>query len=299
MKLNKLTLKDRVLFRRYLGLSGHKLSVYSFENIFIWISLFNIRWQVIDANLCVFFCDSIGCFLYFSPLGKTKSPEAVRVAFEVMDGCNKNKEISRIENVQESELDFYRDLGYTCKEKSLDYLCCRVDLAYLKGDKFKSKRASCNYFIKHNDFEYLSYSSKHKDSCLWLYDYWMEQRLSKNNECFYRGMMQDSLKSFQVLLDNFSKLDYTGRVVLIGGQLRAFTFGYRISADTFCILYEITDLMIKGLAQFIFRKFCSELKDYTYINIMDDSGLESLKKVKMSYHPAKLVPAYIAKRTVL
>ena len=299
MKLNKLTLKDLALFRSYFALSGHELSVYSFENIFIWISLFDIRWQVIEKNLCVFFCDSIGCFLYFSPLGKLKSSKAVLCAFEIMDSFNKNKEISRIENVQEPELDFYSDLGYACKEKSLDYLCRRTDLAHLKGDKFKSKRASCNHFTKHNDFEYLPYSAKHKDNCLRLYKYWMYQRASNNSDSLYQGMMQDSLKSFQVLLDNFSKLEYTGRVVLIDGQMRAFTFGYRINKDTFCILYEITDLTVKGLAQFIFREFCSELKDYTYINIMDDSGLESLKKVKMSYHPAKLVPAYIAKRAVL
>jgi len=95
--------------------------------------------------------------MYFSPLGKTKSPEAVRQAFEIMDGYNKNKEISRIENAQADELGFYNELGYICKEKSLDYLCRRVELAHLKGDKFKSKRASCNYFIKHNDFEYLPY----------------------------------------------------------------------------------------------------------------------------------------------
>jgi hypothetical protein len=298
VKLNKFTLKDRTLFRRYLGLSGHELSVYSFENIFIWISLFDIRWQVVDGNLCVFFCDSMGCFLYFSPLGKLKSPKAVLYAFEIMDSFNKNKEISRIENVQELELGFYRDLGYTCKEKSSDYLCRRTDLAHLKGDKFKSKRASCNYFTKHSDFEYLPYSAKQKDSCLWLYEYWMHQRASNNSDLLYQGMMQDSLKSFQILLDNFPKLDYAGRVVLIDGQLRAFTFGYRINKDTFCILYEITDLTVKGLAQFIFREFCSELKDYTYINIMDDSGLDSLKKVKMSYHPVKLVPAYIAKRQI-
>jgi hypothetical protein len=61
-------------------------------------------------------------------------------------------------------------------------------------------------------------------------------------------------------------------------------------------LYEITDLSIKGLAQFIFRAFAEELKNYRYLNIMDDSGLANLKKVKLSYHPERLVPAYIARR---
>jgi uncharacterized protein len=69
-----------------------------------------------------------------------------------------------------------------------------------------------------------------------------------------------------------------------------------LDKDTFCILYEITDLTIKGLSQFIFRQFCSELKDYRYINVMDDSGLENLKRVKLSYRPLKVIPAYIVKR---
>ena len=40
----------------------------------------------------------------------------------------------------------------------------------------------------------------------------------------------------------------------------------------------------------------SQLEDFKYINIMDDSGLEGLKKVKLSYRPAKLASAYIATR---
>jgi hypothetical protein len=29
---------------------------------------------------------------------------------------------------------------------------------------------------------------------------------------------------------------------------------------------------------------------------MDDSGLDNLEKVKLSYHPVKLIPAYIITR---
>ena len=98
------------------------------------------------------------------------------------------------------------------------------------------------------------------------------------------------------LLNNYRALNLQGRIVTVGNEVRAFTFGFALNSGTFCVLYEITDLTIKGLAQFIFREFCAELKSYRYINIMDDSGLENLKKVKLSYYPFKLIPAYIAVR---
>ena len=59
------------------------------------------------------------------------------------------------------------------------------------------------------------------------------------------------------------------------------------------MLFEITDLSTKGLAQFIYREFCKELMDtYRWINAMDDSGLENLKRVKNAYHPTRLIPSY-------
>jgi len=109
-------------------------------------------------------------------------------------------------------------------------------------------------------------------------------------------MLEDSGICLKILLDNYPDLDFMGRLVKVDGRIRAFSFGFKISLDTFCILYEIADLSMKGLAQFIFQRFCLELKDYKYINIMDDSGLENLKHVKLSYRPIKLIPAYIVKR---
>ena len=61
----------------------------------------------------------------------------------------------------------------------------------------------------------------------------------------------------------------------------------------FCVLFEIADLNINGLSQFIYREFCQELmSSYRWINAMDDSGLENLKRVKRSYHPTKIIPSY-------
>jgi hypothetical protein len=297
MKLNALAIQDKKIFSKFLGINRHTLSVYAFENIYIWKKLFQIRWAIIEGNLCIFFRDRIGCFLYLPPLGEQKKPAVIRKAFRIMDSFNKgNKEISRIENIEAVDLAFFRSLGYVCQEKSRDYLCLREDLVRLRGNRFKSKRSCLNYFIKHYQFEYLPFTKSDTNNCLALYNAWMVKRVQNNTDPPYRWMLRDSLNCLKVLLRDCRGLDITARVVKIGLKIKGFTFGFRLNPYTFCILYETTDLSIKGLAQFIFRQFCQELKGYRYINVMDDSGLENLKQVKLSYHPIRLIPAYIAKR---
>ena len=296
MELKKLTPKDKELFDRYLRLTKHELSVYAFENIYIWKGLFDIFWKIIEDSLCVFFKDKIGCFLYIPPQGKHIRPAAVKGVFRIMDRYNSNKDISRIENVEAKELSFYKGLGYDYRYKFSDYICDRQELVDLAGNRFKSKRACLNYFLKHYKFRYLPFSLKFKNGCLKLYSLWMKERKDKFKDPIYQAMLQDSQTCLKIVLNHYRKLDFKGRIVKVDNRIKAFSFGFELNKDIFCILYEITDLSIKGLSQFIFHSFCSELKDYRYINVMDDSGLENLKKVKLSYHPVKLVPSYIIKR---
>ncbi|MFA4989584.1 MAG: phosphatidylglycerol lysyltransferase domain-containing protein [Candidatus Omnitrophota bacterium] len=299
MRLKKLLLRDKEFFDRYLDCNKHELSVYAFPNIYIWRKTFAIHWTVIEKNLCVIFQDNIGAFAYLTPLGQERRPGAVTELFYILDGLNKNPEFSHIENIEEGDLEFYRDLGLECNLKSYDYLCARGDLAELRGNKFKSKRASCNYFTGHYDFKFEKLSLKDRNGCFKLYDLWMRQRQSANADPFYQGMLGDSRISLKEAFTGYSGLGFQGGAVKINKEIKGFTFGFALNADTFCILYEITDLSIKGLAQFIFRAFAGELKNYKYINIMDDSGLANLKKVKLSYYPERLVPAYIVRRKVV
>lgn len=296
MKLNKLILKDQKLFKNYLALEQHDLAAYSFANIYIWRCLYEINWTIINDSLCVFFSDALGCFVYLPPLAKKQSPLAIKQCFEIMDKVNKNKDISRIENISGNELAYYRSLGYLVQGKDPDYICLKSDLVQLKGNKFKSQRAACNYFIKHNNFECVKLKLIHRAECLALFDAWAKARKARSGDDLYCGMIEDNYKVIKAALINYKQLGLDGLVVRVDKKIIAFSFGYRLNKDTFCILYEITDLAIKGLAQFIFRYFCQDLKDYKYINIMDDSGLENLRKVKLSYKPNRLEPAYIVSR---
>ncbi|MCM8789551.1 MAG: phosphatidylglycerol lysyltransferase domain-containing protein [Candidatus Omnitrophica bacterium] len=297
MRLNDLSFKDKTIFDKYLRLSRHDLSTYAFENIYIWKGLFDIKWQIINDSLCVFFKDNIGAFLYLSPLAKELNISILNKVFDILDRLNKNKEVSRIENIEEKNITFYKKQGFEVRPKAGDYLCLRSEVALLKGNRFKSKRASLNFFTKHYNFEYLPFSTEYKDEVLRLHRLWRDERKKKNENRVYQYMLDDSSNTLIIALDNFTQLNLSGRLVKIDSKLKGFTLGYSLNKNTFCILYEITDLSIKGLAQFIFAKFCQDLKDYKYINIMDDSDLENLKRVKLSYHPVKFIPSYIVKRT--
>jgi len=296
MRLKLLSAADKKAFEKYLNLKKHSLSAYSFENVFIWKKLYRIQWGIFEDNLCVFFKDKIGSFLYLPPLGKDKNPAAYNKAFKIMNSYNHNRDISRIENIEEEDLLYYQKAGYYCVQKPPEYLCLQSALSALRGDKFKSKRACCNYFIKNYQYKCIPFSLKDKKNCFKLYNSWMNERSSKNSDSIYSGMLKDSLACLKVALENYPRLGFRGVAVKIDGGLKAFTFGYELNKEIFCILYEIADLSVKGLAQFIFRSFCADLTGYKYINIMDDSGLENLKTVKLSYQPVKLVPAYIAGR---
>ncbi len=296
MTLKKLSLKDKPLFNKFLAFDKHLLSPYAFVNIYIWKSLFEVCWGIIDGALSVFFNDNGSYFMYLPPLAERLNPSAIRKAFDVMDSFNKNTEYSRIENVEDKDIAFYENLGYKYSKKNCDYLCRRTDLAGLKGEAFKAKRAARNYFLKHYDFEYSVFSGKYKRDCLNLYAKWAKDRRRKSGDNIYCGMLEDNLAALKILLNDYEDLSVTGRVVLIGGETKAFTFGFPIDKEIFCILYEITDLSIKGLSQFIFQRLSSELKDYKYINMMDDSGLDNLRKVKLSYRPSDLVESYLVSR---
>jgi len=294
MQLYSLQLKDKRMFDKFLPKDKDLLSSYAFENIYLWKCMYEVLWTKINDSLCIFFKDNIGCFQILPPLTKNHNIEIISKCFAIMNSFNKGEGISRIENVLEKDLPFYKKLGYETILGGFDYVCKKSDLANLVGNAFKRKRASHNYFVKNYDFEYLPYDAAFEKECIQLFKKWIVERKKKNSDVIFQRLLEDNFEVFNSMLEVFKELDFTGRVVKVDGHIKAFTFGYSLGKDSFVILFEVCDLNFKGIAQYIFRGFSQELM-YKDINIMDDSGLDSLKRVKLSYRPYKKINNYIAR----
>lgn len=176
-------------------------------------------------------------------------------------------------------------IDFDSLKKFPDYVYFREDISGLKGNKYKHKRASYNYFSKNYKFQYLPYRQNMKGDCLKLFSKWVSARKQKFLDLYYHKLLEDSFSAHKLAMENFKALGLTGRVIKIKNEIAAYTFGFELKKDTFCILLEVCNLNFKGISEFIFSEFSKEMSRYKYINAMDDSGLENLRISKLSYHP--------------
>ncbi len=291
-------MSQKLRIEKFLKKKQHELSAFSFVSIFLWKDFFDFELKEIDGALCVFAKNNVGCFMYLPPLGKNLSNATVAECFKIMSGHNKGSGVSRIENVTQEDLPLFPAAEYTHFEKSGEYVYTKDDIASLKGNPFKSKRALYNYFVQNYSSSFVPFENSMHQECAALYREWADERRTQNRDDVYRQMLEENEKVHSLALKNFDMLGLMGRVVLVEGKIRAYSFGFPLNDEMFCVLFEVADLSFKGLPVFIFKEFCADpaLKQFKFINVMDDFGLENIRATKLSFRPIKVIPSYVISR---
>ena len=308
MQLRPLTLQDKPIFDKYAYRTHPYLSTYAFTPLYVWHNHFQFYWTLLSDYLCIFAKQGDDYFMPILPMpyaiphipsyrGEQNEVylNVIRETYRFMVETNRNPHIARFENVPQEILPFFEKNGFCATLKECEYVYETEALSRLSGNRYKSKRNAYNAFVTRYASAALimPYRPTDCNACFSCYDTWHILRATQYNDEVYRAMLNDSRAAHRVAIANAEALGLIGRTVRLNGDISGYTFGYPLNADTFCILLEVADLRIKGLAQFIYREFCKELMDnYKWINAMDDSGLENLRRVKHSYHPAQLIPSY-------
>jgi len=283
------------LFEKYRDQRPCQLSSKSMVSLFAWKEFFDIQFKVIHDHLCIFAESSVGVFMYLPPLGRGISSDLIEECFKIMKHINKGSGVSRIENVEESELEFFPKEQFTHYQKYDEYVYHRGDIAELKGNLYKSKRSSYNQFLKNKSFRFQPFQHHWQKACEELYRRWAEDRAQHTKDELYHSMLHENDIAHALMIKQYDDFGLIGRVVLIDGEVKAYSFGFPLKDDTFCVLFEITDPLIKGLPTYIFREFCSDpqVQPFKFINCMDDYGLDNIRKTKLSFRPSKILKSYV------
>ena len=312
-ELKPFGLKAKDVFEKYLAKVEVDISDYTFAANYIWLGNSSGFYAVINKCFCLFVMTGGELTMLLPPIGKKKNVDkAIVSCFEIMNANNSSPYYARIDYVQASTVEefiqsedeaqsmFQMLEHYIIEKKLVDYVYEVDKLIELKGNSYHTKRTEINKFQKSYEDNYIEEldSQKHYEGIMTLFNKWVSDRVKympkEEAEVFLEGIHAER-HAVKRMLKHYVELGLTGLVIYINGELKGFTAGERISADTACVIIEKTDFEVMGCAQFIFREFSKLLKErygISYINVGDDMGFENLKKVKMSYRPFKLVPKY-------
>ncbi len=279
-----------------LEMSPRIVSSLAFVNMFAWQDFFTFKVEEVDGTLCIFASQPVGTFLYWPPLAKEVSSSVIDACFDRMKVLNRGGSLSRIENVAEEELKAFDETKYQARLRGHEYVYRREDVASLRGNDYKSRRGEVNAFERaHAGAQvFRPYTGNDFNACAILFDRWLDGRFQKHDNDIYQHMLFENRMVHRLVLAHAGRLDLIGRVVEVNGQIVAYTFGYPVNTATFCVLFEVADLSVKGLASFVFHRFCQDpaLESFTWVNAMDDFEAEHLARTKMSWRPDHLQAVY-------
>lgn len=288
-------LNQKTFIEQCLDAHERSLSVYHFSSIFLWQDFFDFDIEMIEGCLCIFARQPRTSFMYLPPLKGRITSSVLDACFSRMDAVNPRT--ARIENVEQSQLPFF-DSRYRAYAKASEYVYHRQDLVDLKGHAYKSQRHDIHHFQLHHSALFRPYEESDAKECLGLYAHWARARHEKNEDEIYRQMLQENQKVHELAMFFYRQLGLRGYVVEIDGKIEAYSFGYSLNNDIFCVLLEITNTQRAGLSAYIFNRVCAHdaQREFKLINTMDDFGLPLVAASKEAYHPIFKPVAYTISR---
>ncbi len=298
-RLRPLTCDEAPRFRRALE-RAHLLrddapAAYAFPFHYLWTSVLPYRWIEIDETFFVFAESPDGVFMPLPPLGPRPLARTVAEAFALMEEWNGPSPVSRIEHVMMEQRRELEQAGWRVIPSAGDYLYRAEALAALEGDRYKSQRALCNRVLREQAVSIDPYRQGDRDACATLLARWSKGKQSGRLEPVGRLLLEDAAVLHAGVWAGSDQLGLEGTVARVSGEVVAYSFGYWLTPHTYCVLLEVADRSIVGLAQLLFRETCrhAAAQGARYINAMDDAGLTGLRDAKRAYRPMTVIETCI------
>ncbi len=279
-------------------LSSDTPAAFAFPYHYMWTSLLPYWWMEIHDTVFLFAESSDGWFMPLPPLGPGLLERAVDQAFDLMLQWNGVSPVSRIEHVMNSQRERLPADGYQFLRNDGDYLYSVAALAALVGDHYKSQRALCNRAEREHRITSEPYRPEHQNECMALHRRWANNKRQGNMDAMGKLLLEDAELAHACVLQEHKQSGLSGTVIRVGNVLVAYTFGYWVTPQTWCILLEVADRSIPGLAQWVFRDTCriAMAQGAVSINAMEDAGLPGLRATKLAYRPTAILDTWTITR---
>lgn len=293
MQFQPIGLEDRPLFDKAYHRCRHEGSESCFTNLFIWRKPLDIVWTKIGQAVCVVVKND-GPVYALHPCAPG-AQEITAAAGKLADWFREQKLPISIRGLEKSIAELLAEAYPSWKIEhdrcEDDYIYSIKELIELKGRKFEAKRHHIRTFLKNTpDYLYEPMNPLNALECLPVARQWLERQHGRDDK-----ILQAEIFAEEQALTQFAELELSGGIIRIEGNIKAFTVGEALSADTVVIHIEKADPEVVGLYQMINREYLAHAWSHMeFVNREEDMGIPGLRAAKMSYRPVRMVEKYCA-----
>ncbi len=283
-------LEDRAILQRILWAYQPEISELTFTNLFIWKDFYNFSWSLERDWLLIISNSANRGNWALPPIGP---PSRAALGGKLLKWLREKNgvEPARIKRADQRLVEEMAQVsGFLIEplRDHFDYVYRSEDLIQLAGNKYQAQRNHIHHVQRSYAFAYEPLQDRHLAACLHLAETWCDLK-----RCAEDLSLQGEWAAVKAGLRNFHDLNLQGGVILIDGQVEAFTLGELLNKETAVIHIEKANPMISGLYAVINQEFCQHSwSQVPFINREQDLGIPGLRTAKMSYHPHHLVEKF-------
>ncbi len=292
MDFHRITLQDQEWMEELLSYSNYNSCEYSFTDLFNWGHVHQT--EVARMGDYGIIRSGFKEFSYLYPFGRGDVRPVIEAMMEDAREHRVTFTISLILEPMKEELEtLFPELFVYSEERAyFDYIYTQESLSTLRGRQLSGKRNHINAFKKmYPDWSFEKITAENIAECWQMNEEWS----ARNEMSLGSGLLKErsALKS---AFEHFFEENLSGGLIRVNGKVIAYSMGHPLNSDTFVVHFEKAFDDIRGAYQMINQQFalhCCE--GYSYINREDDTGLEGLRKAKLSYLPHTLLKKYDVK----
>ncbi|MBI3034300.1 DUF2156 domain-containing protein [Candidatus Woesearchaeota archaeon] len=300
--LKPIRLSDRSVFQECFSRISEPIADSTFAMRFIWAGPFRHSWAMINGHPCVFgFLKGRfavwGSMAFRSASGMS---ETFNECLGIVEKLNLNEGVNAnplAVYIPECLKGIYGEFAVlnSCELNywTQDYIYSTGELSGMNGGNYHSKRREINIFLRNNpDVSVEEFSSSlHKQQCLELIGLWSDRKAGSVGGEDRQAMIAES-EAARRLVDYSAELGVRGIVLKAGGRLIGAGLGEQLSSNVYSKIILKTDYEFRGASDFLIRELAGFCGSYPFLDAQDDFGVEPLKRMKLSYHPARLLKSY-------
>jgi hypothetical protein len=277
--LNPISLSDKTLFEKYLNINKYINSEYSFVTWYAWQGLYAYRYAIIENCLCVFGRISDMGFINF-PLGeKADVKNALLRLIEYFGGKGKRLVLMSVSDVMLGmlgEMGLLEQFKIEPERDRADYICRRENFTHMAGKKLHGKRNHYNYFADTYDAYLTPITDDLVPACRKMLAEIIEDRSTSPNAEY---------SVTDVILRDRDALNLKGAVLLADNHPIGVILGECRGGNTIIHIAK-ADINYRGASVALFKLFLdNNFTECEYVNLMDDMGIDGLRKSKLAWRP--------------